>query len=62
MGRNHLYLIVFDGQHYYVEAVNIEQAQSRWVYRMNALEGSDWNGTEMAESVTLLPSDYEVIR
>ena len=49
-----LYLIVFDGEHDYVEAVDFATAIQIWQREMKREQGEDWDATSQPESVTLV--------
>lgn len=56
-----LYQILFDGSHRWVEAESFGKAVAKWLQAMKTEWGSDWEGNEEPESVTLV-HDEPVIR
>lgn len=56
-----LYDIMYDAQHYYVEACNYATAVDLWTRHVEQLWGTDYDGTEQPESVRLV-HDGDVIR
>lgn len=56
-----LYLVIYDGQHFYVEAKNFAQAIELWTEHVKEVWGDDFDGTEQPESCAHI-HDEAVIR
>lgn len=56
-----LYDIMFDGQHYWVEAASYALAIVAWQWHVKGKWGDDYSGEEEPESVCLM-HDESVIR
>lgn len=52
--RDRLYLLQFDGEHYYVEAATVADAIYAWMVHQRKEWGKDWDGTEEPDSVALV--------
>ena len=56
-----LYLVEYDGERYYVEAVDFPSAISTWLGYMAMVWGNDFKGNEQPDSVAFI-HDEPVIR
>jgi hypothetical protein len=52
-----LYQVLYDGQHYYVEAESFTAAIGLWKIHVSMLWGEDYDGSEQPESVALIHDD-----
>ena len=49
-----LYLLIYDDEHYYVEAPRLNEAVSIWKKHVEKYWGDDYDGTEEPQSVQLI--------